>query len=532
MIDILGGMVGGLGLFCVGMWFLTENLKTLASRRIRMLAARWTGNPRTAFVLGTLLGGTTQNLSALTFIVVGMTQSGLLSVRRALPVILGGSFGTTLLVLVVTFDIELAALYVLGIASVLMLSERASRYRPLAAALFGMGTLVFGLVLLKESAAPLAGQPWFGDVMQWSRDSLVFSLLGAALLTFIVQSSSAVCIFGITIASVGLLTVDQAIIFIYGSFLGSGLIQYVLSAKLSGSSRQIAMYMVLYNVISCAAMVLLLYVELYFDVPFMKAWVLSFDLHPSQQLALVTIFCDPLWLPVTMSTLGPCERFLERQWPRTELEDQSSTKFIHDHSFGDVQTSLVLVDLEQRRLLGMFSGYFNAVREEASLDPLREATRGVLARVKEFLDELEARYSNQDAEDINLKLTRQKLLSWLEVQLAELCEGLQGTAEYPALGNLRTSLVEGVDAVILIMCHSLESRHEDLRPTVRQLTDDRSAMMRRVRDSYLDATPSLGDAERANVYKLMSLTDQTFYLLLKLAYEFHDSPDLPGESAR
>ena len=521
MIDILGGMVGGLGLFFVGMWLLTENLKTLASRRIRMLTARWTGNPWTAFAWGTMLGGITQNMSALTFIVVGMTQSGLLSVRRALPLTLGGSFGTTLLVLVVTLDIELAALYALGIASVVMVRERASRYRPLAASLFGMGMIVFGLDLLKESGAPLAEQPWFGEIMQWSRDSLIFSFLGAALLTFIVQSSSAVCIFGIAMASVGFLTTDQAIMFIYGSFLGSILIQYVLSAKLSGSSRQIAMYQVLYGLIMCAVMVLLLYVELYFDVPFMKALVLSFDLHPSQQLALVTIFCDPLWLPVTMSTLGPCERFLERWWPRTELEDQSSTKFIHDHSFGDIETSLVLVDLEQRRLgLGMLSEYFNAVREEKSLEPLREATRGVLARIREFLDELEVRYPNQDAEDINLKLTRQKLLSWLEEQLADLCDALQGTAGYPALGNLRTSLVEGVDAVFLVMFHALATNDGDLRLMTKQLTDDRSTMMRKIRDSYLDATPSLDDVERANVYKMMSMTEQVFYLLSKLAHEF------------
>ena len=532
MIDILGGVVGGLGLFFVGMWLLTENLKTLASRRIRMLTARWTGNPRAAFAWGTLLGGITQNLSALTFIVVGMTQSGLLSVRRALPVIIGGTFGTTLLVLVVTLDIELAALYVVGIAGVAMVSARTARYRPVAASLVGMGLIVFGLDLLKDAAAPLADQPWFGEFMQQSKDSLVFPVLGAALLTFIVQSSSAVCIFGITMASVGLLTIDQTIIFIYGSFLGSGLIQYVLSAKLAGSSRQIAMYMVLYNIVLCTVMVLLLHIELYFDVPLMKALVFSFDLHTSQQLALVSLFCDPLWLPVTMTTLGPCERFLERWWPRTELEDKSSTKFIHDHAFGDVETSLVLVDLEQRRLLGMFSGYFNAVREEAGLSPVREATRDVLARTQEFLDELEARYPNQDTEDINLKLTRQKLLTWLEEQSADLCAELQGTAEYPALGNLRTSLVEGIDAVFLIMIHSLESRHEDLRPFVRQLTDDRSAMMRRIKDTYLNATPSLGDAERTNVYKLMSMTEQTFYLLSKLAHEFDDSPDFSGESAR
>ena len=151
-----GGVVGALGLFFAGMWFLTENLKTLANRRLRMMAARWTENPRMAFAWGALLGGITQNMPAVVFIVVGMMQSGILSVRRALPVILGASFGTSLLVFVVTFDIELVSLYVLGIASAIMVSARASRFRPLAASLFGMGMLIFGLVLLKD----LGGSHW------------------------------------------------------------------------------------------------------------------------------------------------------------------------------------------------------------------------------------------------------------------------------------------------------------------------------------------------------------------------------------
>ena len=529
MIDILGGVSGGLGLFFVGMWLLTENLKTLASRRIRMLTARWTGNAWMAMSWGALLGGITQNSSALTFVVVGMAQSGLLSVRKALPVILGGSFGSTLLVLIVTFDIELIALYVLGIASAVVVIERVSRYRPIAAALFGMGMIVFGLVLLKDSASPLAEQPLFGEIMLWSRDSLVVSFLGAAVLAFIVQSSNVVTIFGITMASIGFLTFDQAIMFTYGSWLGVVLVQYTLSGNLTGSSRQLSMYMVLYSVIQSVTMALLLHVELYLGVPLMKALVTSVDLSPSQQLVLISVIVDPLWMPVTISTLGPCARLLDRLWPRTELEDRSSTKFIHDHVFADVETSLVLVDMEQRRVLGMLSEYFAAMREESPLSLSRQATRTVLARIREFLEDLETRHPSQDAEDINSTLTRHNLLSWLEERVTDLCDELQRARDYPPLGTLRTSIVEGVDAVFLVMLHALETGGEGFRDTEELWIDDRSEVMRRIRDFYLDSTSPLGDAERATIYKLLSTTEQVFYLLSKLAQEFRVSPNIPGD---
>ena len=54
MIELIGGMVGGLGIFFVGMWLLTENLKALATRRIRVIANRWTGNQMAAFAWGTV----------------------------------------------------------------------------------------------------------------------------------------------------------------------------------------------------------------------------------------------------------------------------------------------------------------------------------------------------------------------------------------------------------------------------------------------------------------------------------------------
>ena len=89
------------------------------------------------------------------------------------------------------------------------------------------------------AAAPLAEQPWFRDMLERTGDSLALAFLVAAILTFIVQSSSAVTVFGISLAAVGLISVDQAIMIMYGSLIGSGAIFYVLSAGLTGRSRQV-----------------------------------------------------------------------------------------------------------------------------------------------------------------------------------------------------------------------------------------------------------------------------------------------------
>ena len=145
--------------------------------------------------------------------------------------------------MIVTFDLKVIALYVLAIAGACVVSERLARFRPVAASFLGGAMIIIGLVLLKEAAAPLAEEPWFRDMLAGTGDSLALAFLVAAFLTALVQSSSAVSVFGISLATVGVLSLDQAIMVMYGSLIGSAVIIWLLSAGLTCRSRQVAMYL-------------------------------------------------------------------------------------------------------------------------------------------------------------------------------------------------------------------------------------------------------------------------------------------------
>ena len=240
----------------------------------------------------------------MTFILVSILRSGLITTQGAFALILGGCVGVSALVVIVTFDIKVAALYVLGIASAFVVSERLSRYRPVAASFLGGAMIIIGLVLLKEGAAPLAEQPWFRAMLAGTGNSLALAFVVAALLTALVQSSSVVSVFGISLAAVGVLSVDQAIMVMYGSCIGSGAIIYLLSAGLTGRSRQVAMYLEGYNVLICAVLVPLLYIEIHFGIPLVKALVLSVGVDLDQQLALVYVFLCVFLAPLMLAGLG------------------------------------------------------------------------------------------------------------------------------------------------------------------------------------------------------------------------------------
>ena len=521
MNELFAGVAGGLGLFIVGMWLLTENLKALASRRLRRTATRWTANRFSALLWGAVAGGVTQSMSAMTFIVVSILRSGLVTTHGALALILGGCVGVSALVVIVTFDIKVVALYVLGIAGTVVVSERLSRYRPVAASFLGGAMIILGLVLIKEAAAPLAEQPWFHGTLKGTGESLALAFVVAALLTALVQSSSAVSVFGISLATVGIISVDQAIMIMYGSCIGSGAIIYVLSASLAGRSRQVAMYMVWYDVLICAVLVPLLYCELYFDIPLVKAWVLAVDVDLDQQLALVYVFLCVFLVPVMLAGLGWSGRVLDHVWPASQVDELSQPKFIHDRATVDVDSSLVLVNLEQRRAVTNLSQYFDAVRQGRIVRPLRDATRHLLGDITEFLDDLQTSHPMQGVEDSNAMRNRQKLLTWLEDAVGVLCETLAELDEQSALGQFRSSICEGVDGVLLALAEAVESDDGMTWELVRQLTGDRGEMMRTLRMQYLEMDPPLPKLELINVLLITNAVEETFFLLSKIEKEFN-----------
>ena len=325
------------------MWLLTENLKALTTGRLRRNAGRLTENRFSALAWGALAGAITQSMSAMTFIVMSLLRSGLITPRGSLALILGGCLGLTGLVVIVTFDIKVVSLYVLGLAGAVVASERLSSFRRVAASFLGGAMLILGLVLLKDAAAPLAELPWFQDMLESTGESIALAFAVAAFLTFVVQSSSVVTVLGINLAAVGLISVDQAIMIMYGSLIGSAAILYVLSAGVAGRARQVVMYLVGYNALTCAVLVPLLYCEIHFGIPLVKAAVLALDLEVDQQLAAIYVFLNVFLLPVMLAGLEWSVSVLERLWPTSQAEELSRPQFIHDHASVDVDTSLVLV---------------------------------------------------------------------------------------------------------------------------------------------------------------------------------------------
>ena len=524
MIEGLGGIIGGLGLFFVGMWLLSESLKRTASRRLREIAANWAPNRYAALGWGALAGGIIQSMPALTFIAVSLLRANIVSTERAFAFILGGNLGVGTLVLLVSLDVKLAAIYVLGVASVLMVSERAIRFRNIGAMMFGIALMYFGLGMLKESAASLAIQPLLAEFSEFSSRSLLLTFFGAAALSFAVQSSAAVAVFAISMGAIGALTTDQVYVSVYGSFVGTNITLLALSWTLTGESRRIALFQVSYNFLLVLAFVPLLYVELWSDVSLMKSLVLAVPLD--QPMAILGVMSDLFGITLLILFLPLVVWLFTRLWPATAAETVSRPQFIGDRSYGNVSIALGLIALEQRRVISSFSSYMDAVRRGSGIDSMRDSVRTLIRDIEEFLSEVRLRHPGYSIEEVNSILTQQRLIVWLEEQFAELCDLLNQLPSDGSGEQLRDAMVEGIDVVVLTIIEGLNSGNPEDWATAKQLTDDRSDVLRRLRSSYMsqDSSPDLSDAFQANIIEVTNTAGEIFFLLSRLLREVEKSP--------
>ncbi|MEK9755050.1 MAG: Na/Pi symporter, partial [Rhodospirillaceae bacterium] len=155
---LIGGALGGIGLFLLGIRLMTEGLKIAAGPMLRDILARWASTRLRALFSGVLLTGIVQASSVVTIASIGFVNAGVLNLSRAMWVIFGSNIGTTVtawIVALVGLDIKIEAfaLPVLGIGMSLSLSGSSSRRAAIGEALAGFGVFFLGLATLKATFA-------------------------------------------------------------------------------------------------------------------------------------------------------------------------------------------------------------------------------------------------------------------------------------------------------------------------------------------------------------------------------------------
>lgn len=537
LFSILSQGIGGLGIFFAGMYLLSENLKKLTGRRFRQAVAAWTKSVWAGLFWGISTGAVMQSTPAITFIVVSMLGSGLLTVESGLAIIIGCNIGTTLLVVIATLDIHLFVLVMLGVAGISFASARLAHARTLILAVFGIGLVFLGLEMLQSAVAPLAGEPWVRDLLVGAGTYYLVVFVVGAVLSFITQSSNSVSLLAITLSTAGIMSFDQCVMAIYGANVGSSALTYVLASGLTGRQRQVAMYQVAFNFVAAAVMVPLFYLEVFGGVPLAIALARAMTAEPALQLAYMHVIFNVGGAVVLIPFIGAAARILARRYPPPPEESDARPRYIYEQAIQEPETALDLVALEQQRLAGYLPRLLDVARSVprdavAAVGRHRQVVDGLGSAIEEFLDHLgEQPLSHSAYERLNQAMSMQRVLDGLSETLVELTRAVCDAGNGPATRRLTESVVEGLDAVLLTAVEAMGPEAEEDRMLLRRMSGDRGALMKRLREEYLAGDAGLTALEKMAILSITNLTERASWLISRLAEALPGSAAPDGEPA-
>jgi phosphate:Na+ symporter len=250
---IAAQVVGGLGVFLLGMKHMSEGLQAVSGDRLRKMISAVTNNRFMGVVVGLVVTCLVQSSSVTTVMVVGFVNSGIMTLMQAIGVIFGANIGTTITGWILVLKIGKYGLPMLGIAAFFFLFSKNQRVRYIGMAIMGVGMVFFGLELMKNGFKPLRStdefNAWFQAFQATSYLGIIKCALVGCILTMIVQSSSATLGITIGLAATGVIEFRTAAALVMGENIGTTITAWLASLGTTTTAKRAAYAHVFFNVL-------------------------------------------------------------------------------------------------------------------------------------------------------------------------------------------------------------------------------------------------------------------------------------------
>ena len=258
-ISNLFGFVGGLGMFLYGMSIMADGMQKTAGSKMSSFLGMLTNNRFMAVILGAVITAIIQSSGATTVMVVGFVSAGVLNLVQAVGVIMGANIGTTITAWIVSmsqlgdaFAVMKPGFYaplIIGIGALLMVFGKSQKKRMIGEIMIGLGLLFTGLDFMSGSIGPYTDAPIFARAFALLGGNPFLGLVIGALVTALLQSSSASVGILQTLAMNGVVTTNAAVYITLGQNIGSCVTAMLSSAGSSRTAKRAAVIHLTFNII-------------------------------------------------------------------------------------------------------------------------------------------------------------------------------------------------------------------------------------------------------------------------------------------
>ena len=251
-------VLGGLAMFLYGMALMSDGLQKSAGDRLRAFMAKMTSNAFKRVLTGTVVTCLVQSSSATTIMVVSFVNAGLLTLGNAIGVIMGANIGTTLTAWITSLgfsvNIALFAVPMMAFGYVMYSSKKAS-LKNVGQFLMGFAVMYVGLTFMKDCSNAILGQyqtgmmSFFGSINGFGFGSILLFLIAGAVLTIVLQASSATMAITMLLAASGLIDFKLAVAMVLGENIGTTITANIAAAVANTSAKRAARAHTIFNII-------------------------------------------------------------------------------------------------------------------------------------------------------------------------------------------------------------------------------------------------------------------------------------------
>ena len=245
-------------MFLYGMALMSEGLQKSAGDRLRAFMAKMTSNAFKRVLTGTVVTCLVQSSSATTIMVVSFVNAGLLTLGNAIGVIMGANIGTTLTAWITSlgFSVNIALFAVPMMAfGYLMHCSKKSALKNVGQFLMGFAVMYVGLTFMKDCANAILGEyqtgmmSFFGSINGFGFGSILLFLVAGAVLTIVLQASSATMAITMLLAASGLIDFKLAVAMVLGENIGTTITANIAAAVANTSAKRAARAHTIFNIV-------------------------------------------------------------------------------------------------------------------------------------------------------------------------------------------------------------------------------------------------------------------------------------------
>ena len=242
-------LLGGLGLFIYGMKLMGDGLENAAGEGLKKILEKVTKNPIIGVIVGAVVTMVIQSSSATTVMVVGFVNAGLMNLAQAAGIIMGANIGTTVTAQLVAFKLDNIAPIFVFVGAMMVMFVKGKKRREIGNIILGFGILFVGMGTMSGAMKPLTSSPMFQEILTTVGSHWYLGVIAGALITAVLQSSSATTGILVALATAGALNINQALPIIMGCNIGTCITAMLATVGTNKTAHRAAMLHLIFNVV-------------------------------------------------------------------------------------------------------------------------------------------------------------------------------------------------------------------------------------------------------------------------------------------